>query len=294
MNAGQAATRPSLGFSALSSWIVSDKDQELLVFRRFGEISARNLLYLQCELLNIEGRLKAWDKQVEDSNDTALEQAAETWEMMVEQAGAGRPKAKEMLELVNQLRVKIKEYHEVLDLQSKISQLNGPDHRALKVARNELHGGPLKRDRHKPNPILGGRGKDYLDEAEDLVSLKAPTTVDPLSKLLRAYWPGREELSRDGRRWISRFDERSITITVALFNILLAMVLLVGSISSLYYVKSPPAILGTICGFTILFALSVGLITNAKRAEIFAGSAAYAAVLVVFVGNGDQSGCKCS
>ncbi|EGU82709.1 hypothetical protein FOXB_06764 [Fusarium oxysporum f. sp. conglutinans Fo5176] len=268
MNAGQAATRPSLGFSALSSWIVSDKDQELLVLRR----------------------LKAWNKQVEDSNDTALEQAAETWEMMVEQAGAGKPEAKEMLELVNQLRVKIKEYHEALDLQSKISQLNGPDHRALKVARNELHGGPLKRDGHKPNPILGGRGKDYLDEAEDLVSLKAPAAVDPLSKLLRAYWPGREELSRDGRRRISRFDERSITITVALFNILLAMVLLVGSISSLYYVKSPPAILGTICGFTILFALSVGLITNAKRAEIFAGSAAYAAVLVVFVGNGDQSG----
>ncbi|EXL72739.1 hypothetical protein FOPG_11793 [Fusarium oxysporum f. sp. conglutinans race 2 54008] len=191
MNAGQAATRPSLGFSALSSWIVSDKDQELLVLRRFGEISARNLLYLQCELLNIEGRLKAWNKQVEDSNDTALEQAAETWEMMVEQAGAGKPEAKEMLELVNQLRVKIKEYHEALDLQSKISQLNGPDHRALKVARNELHGGPLKRDGHKPNPILGGRGKDYLDEAEDLVSLKAPAAVDPLSKLLRAYWPGR-------------------------------------------------------------------------------------------------------
>jgi hypothetical protein len=59
MNAGQALTRPSLGFAALSSWIVSDRDQELLVFRKFGEISARNLLYLQCELLSIEGRLKA-------------------------------------------------------------------------------------------------------------------------------------------------------------------------------------------------------------------------------------------
>lgn len=110
MNAGQAATRPPLGFSALSSWIVSDRDQELLVFRKFGETSARNLLYLQCELLSIEGRLKAWDKQVEASNDTALEQAAETWEMMNEQAKAGKPEAKEMLELVNQLRVKIKEY----------------------------------------------------------------------------------------------------------------------------------------------------------------------------------------
>ncbi|KAF5565914.1 microsomal epoxide hydrolase [Fusarium napiforme] len=290
MSADQAATRPSLGFAALSSWIVSDRDQELLVFRKFGEISARNLLYLQSELLSIEARLKTWDKKVENSNDTTLEEVAETWEMTIEQANAGNPEAKEMLELVNQLHVKIKEYHEALDLQSKISQLNSPDERALQVARNELHGGPLRQDGQKPNPILGGRGKDYLDEAEDLVSLKAPVAVDPLSKLLRGYWPGREELSRDGWRRISHFDERSITIAVALVNILLAMVLLVGSISSLYYVKSAPAILGTICGFTILFALSVGLITNAKRAEIFAGSAAYAAVLVVFVGNGDQSG----
>ncbi|KAH7194253.1 hypothetical protein NOF04DRAFT_1281155 [Fusarium oxysporum II5] len=83
------------------------------------------------------------------------EQAAETWEMMNKQAEAGKPEAKEIMELVNQLRMKIKEYHEALDLQSKISQLNGPDHRALKVARNELHGGPLRRDGQKPNPILG-------------------------------------------------------------------------------------------------------------------------------------------
>ena len=38
-----------------------------------------------------------------------------------------------------------------------------------------------------------------------------------------------------------------------------------------------------IAGFTILFALSVGLLTSAKKAEIFASTAAYAAVLVVFV-----------
>ncbi|CVK85336.1 uncharacterized protein FPRN_06787 [Fusarium proliferatum] len=191
MNVGLTATQPSLGFSALSSWIVSDSDQELLVFRKFREISARNLLYLQCELLSIESRLKAWDKQVEGSNDTVLEQVAETWEVMIEQAEAGKTEAKDMLELVKLLRIKIKEYHEALDLQSRISLLNNPDQRALEVARNELHGGSLQRDGQKPNPMLGGRGKDYLDEAEDLVSLKASAAVDPLSKLLRAYWPGR-------------------------------------------------------------------------------------------------------
>jgi hypothetical protein len=39
-----------------------------------------------------------------------LEQAAETWEMTIEQAEAGKQKAIEMLELMNQLRIKIKEY----------------------------------------------------------------------------------------------------------------------------------------------------------------------------------------
>lgn len=42
--------------------------------------------------------------------------------------------------------------------------------------------------------------------------------------------------------------------------------------------------LGLIAGYTVAFAMAIGLVTNAKRAEIFAASAAYAAVLVVFVG----------
>jgi hypothetical protein len=35
--------------------------------------------------------------------------------------------------------------------------------------------------------------------------------------------------------------------------------------------------------WTVLFAISVGWLTNARRDQIFAATAAYAAVLVVFV-----------
>lgn len=83
-----------------------------------------------------------------------------------------------------------------------------------------------------------------------------------------------EEVSRDGLSRITRFDERSIPIAVALINIVVAIILLVGPITSMSFVNSRPAILGMICAFTVAFALSVGLMTNAKRAEIFAGSAA--------------------
>jgi hypothetical protein len=70
---------------------------------------------------------------------------------------------------------------------------------------------------------------------------------------------------------------------VSIISVIIAAILLVGAITSLYYVTQPKARLGMIAGFTVLFAISVGLSTSAKRGEIFASTAAYAAVLVVFV-----------
>jgi hypothetical protein len=92
---------------------------------------------------------------------------------------------------------------------------------------------------------------------------------------------GRSESdSQEGTRL---FLERHVMWAVAAISIVLAAILLVGAISSLYFVTGPAARLGMIGGFTVLFAPSVGATTNAKRAEVFAATAAYAAVLVVFV-----------
>jgi hypothetical protein len=38
-------------------------------------------------------------------------------------------------------------------------------------------------------------------------------------------------------------------------------------------------------GFSLVFSAAMGLLTKAKRAELFAATAAYCAVLVVFIGN---------
>lgn len=59
--------------------------------------------------------------------------------------------------------------------------------------------------------------------------------------------------------------------------------MLFGAIISLYVVKNQNALLGILSGWTVLFAACVGLLTNAKRDQIFGVTAAYAAVLVVFV-----------
>jgi uncharacterized membrane protein YqjE len=62
---------------------------------------------------------------------------------------------------------------------------------------------------------------------------------------------------------------------VVIFSILLSAFLLIGAIIGLYIVQSPKARLGMIAAFTILFALGVGLLTNARRPELFAATAAY-------------------
>lgn len=72
---------------------------------------------------------------------------------------------------------------------------------------------------------------------------------------------------------------------VALINILVASVLIIGAVVSLYKLRTQADAvrLGMISAFTALFSISLALLTNAKRAEIFAATAAYTTVLVVFV-----------
>lgn len=72
-------------------------------------------------------------------------------------------------------------------------------------------------------------------------------------------------------------------LIVAIINVNLAAALLFGAICNLYYVTDEQKRLGLIAGYTTAFAACVGLVTNARRSEVFAACAAYAAVLVVFV-----------
>jgi hypothetical protein len=92
---------------------------------------------------------------------------------------------------------------------------------------------------------------------------------------IRVTDPLQQEPSRDGLNHIGRFNETSISIAVAVISICVASFLLIGSIVGLYIVDDDAVRLALIAAFTAVFALSVGLMTNARRAEIFAATAAY-------------------
>ena len=73
---------------------------------------------------------------------------------------------------------------------------------------------------------------------------------------------------------IGRFNEEVVRVVVAVINIIVAAILLVGPVSALYFVQSTEAKLAMIAAFMATFALTVGLMTNARRPEVFAATAA--------------------
>jgi len=125
-----------------------------------------------------------------------------------------------------------------------------------------------------------------LNSEQDLLALKAATDTDLVSRILQDHWPSR------GKRYspahsTAHFHEKHVSWAVAAISTTIAAALLIGSIAILSKVSDSGRRVGWIAGFTLLFALSITILTNAKRVEIFAATAAYVAVLVVFV-SGNQ------
>ena len=69
---------------------------------------------------------------------------------------------------------------------------------------------------------------------------------------------------------------------MAWVSVLLAAALLIGAIVALYAVQTPKKRLGLIATFTAMFAAGVGLLTNARRAELFAATAAWVSTCISF------------
>lgn len=131
--------------------------------------------------------------------------------------------------------------------------------------------------------LISGRVQSFLDCEADLFTLANPIEEDYLSRFLQNHWLFKRRQTSEQYARTTVYKNAHITRTVAALDLVLAALLLIGAIVNLYFVPHAKAKLGLVAMYTILFASSIALCTNARRAEIFAATAAYAAVLVVFV-----------
>ena len=74
-------------------------------------------------------------------------------------------------------------------------------------------------------------------------------------------------------------------ITMIIFILLVLPVVVLYELSNMKQETTPLVAIGVLIIFTLLFGLAMSGLTKATRQELFAASAAYCAVLVVFIGN---------
>ncbi|RMX98427.1 hypothetical protein D0867_12440 [Hortaea werneckii] len=132
-----------------------------------------------------------------------------------------------------------------------------------------------------------------IDAPEGVNAFQCAIDWDALRRLEPTDDKARERLAliRDEKRNVPQswqgvyyISDQMIQTVVSISTVTIAAGLLVGGIAALDSAQARNVRLGTLAAFTVAFAAFVGLLTTAKRSEVFAATAAYAAVLVVYVG----------
>ena len=115
------------GYPSLAAFIASDKDKSTAIYRRFDRLSARNLLYLQSELADLQAQQDAFDEEDRNAGIEA-KGIASNWEAFRKKAAeADNGGQKERMELIKEIRGKMKEYREEalnLEQETKIMLIN--------------------------------------------------------------------------------------------------------------------------------------------------------------------------
>ncbi|KAF8860881.1 hypothetical protein BDZ45DRAFT_777884 [Acephala macrosclerotiorum] len=296
-----AWTQYPAGYPRFAAFISHGEDSSTTIYRRFQRLSARNLLYLESELAELEAEqdrldqesgthpdlqlaLSSWkhlndltDGLLQTSSSTSDQEAgnSETGSVQIANHAKGvRAAASQRLKLAFKIRDVLKSYQEALKLESNVLALSKPDQRPLEGTRR------IYMSESEPQPMITGAIKTHLDEVNegDLCVLAAPIQQDRLTNFLTALFKARTKtgLPDLGSR-------RRISIVVSILSAGLAITYFLGAILLLYWVDDPNKILGMLCALIVSFAASVAIFTHAQRHEVITATAGYATILIVIL-----------
>ncbi|KAE8448777.1 hypothetical protein EG329_008779 [Mollisiaceae sp. DMI_Dod_QoI] len=266
------------------------------VLRRFSALSAQNLLYLQAELTSLEEDLRKYAAEDDESSHPDRNVYSLNWlalrESIAEDAEEGNNKSQ--WEIMEAIRNKLEEYFNLenaLLRHTEINKLSPPMYQDLRFLNEWMTRTDMG------NVYLHGTDSTTWSKPElrsDLVALKAQSSDDMFyrwiydkvtnrfHRLLGCYFKNsRPEAQLAGTVVYDDAHIRSLTKAVAT---VLACMLPTLSIVVLYMVQTMSKRLGAVTAFTTLFSISLVVMTNAEMIDIFAATAAYAAVQVVFIG----------
>lgn len=277
-----------IGYRGFSAFLASDN--EFLIFRRFGSLNTRLLLYSQDKIAVLEEALEALEA------NHAREGAIDIHNGSFRQEAL--PERKRLLE---ELNTEVRQYSKCGDRYGCSLLLTHPDELLLLYSALRSHPSVPKRSvesvsnwlYNAQNAILD-KEVSYIGKKSDLVQL-VPMSKTPLRQLLEKWawfrranlwkktppdlpaytsaYPGTVHYSSDAR--IDRF----IGVTVTL----LGLAMLIAPLWTLAYTGTKYKRMSIITGFIVLFLGLLAFTTVAKPFESLAAAAAYSAILVVFL-----------
>ncbi|KAI4933513.1 uncharacterized protein J4E92_003180 [Alternaria infectoria] len=267
---------------------------EIGMFRRFGALNARSLLYYQNELAYLEDQLK--ETEAEDAKSPEGKKAWYShnayWLNTADRTTDDELRDGDMRQrdLVMRVRCLLKEYNDALIQQSTILQnMKEPAAFDLDDIQHFLASDHMKVLAGLDRTVWGSYEQPNSYSAE-LVVLRGRKDMDPFSRNMGARAIG-WIMKLGGKRW-KKVDARFGTVvieesTVYMFTFWItsavASVLLVGPIFVLANTKSLDEQLVVIAASNVLTSVCLMYFTRARRADVFAITAAFAAVQVLSI-----------
>ncbi|MCJ1355199.1 MAG: hypothetical protein MMC33_005190 [Icmadophila ericetorum] len=295
-----------VGYGAVASCMNCDRD--LALYRRFGALNSRNLLYMQSELMSMETRLQELDAEAND-----ISKGNETWS--VPRSWYYLEKARgEHWEVVMKIREKLEAYKTVKRERVKPMCVGDTNWTKMKILPPDADHAlashawllSLKKPAHRPMMNLIGylranhremsqTDAEFIAEKHraDIVALSCQEK-ELMSLFLERHFSWMFGLfaiqespivrSENGGQ-MGLYSDGKIRNFVRLLAVIGSSVLPILSTVVLYLIPSLGARLGCIVAFSLLCSATLATLSDAKNGEIIAATAAYAGVQVVFISN---------
>lgn len=266
-----------LGYPRLAAFMNSSDN--FLMCRRFSFLHSRVLLHRQDELAEMEKTLLAMDDEDVDLDELALGSRRRDDERTEEPSRSS---------LINKIDAKLRDYDELaLRVRSMVAvpRPSERDYRSFyRWIDNEK---PLCREETK----FVKHHDDFMALAEKQEGgwfdgvLEDALSVFPRS-FTRYILSTAEERRKTDDEYVQLYSKKRVDLLVRLILTIFTVALLMAPTAVLFLVPEHAVVkLVVIVVFTMLFSAALGIFTKAKRHEMFAATAAYCAVLVVFLGN---------
>ncbi|KAH7030464.1 hypothetical protein B0J12DRAFT_316977 [Macrophomina phaseolina] len=277
------------GYPRLAAFNASE--QNFMLYRGFSYVHARLLLDLQAIISSLERELRKMDECDNESEDGQRHLSCTERDMRTHEKVKDKQRTRR--QVLDELRERVSQYDDILMKSRELVTFQKPTGRDYRSVRTWFY---------NTHPLVEEE-EEYIEYHEDVVTPRSGREwagFDGLvesflhrlrCKPIEALFCTKDVCRKSSDEHVFYFSPARVEklvgliITTVIFILLIIPVVAMYKLTSFGDTNSILTAIGVMVIFTLLFAAAISLLTKAKRHELFAASAAYCAVLVVFITN---------